>query len=358
MPVQSTASQPFSPLLDALRKQIAVTVRESGIDSIIVAAPSWKEFQRIDCPLPEGVFITRATLKSKRVAVKVRSNGLVNARWPEDGLLSIIEPNLCFILEGPVALRVGDYKIHCLPGQAVLMPPGTPFSDGSLLGLDESRANSGYCRKLSLRPWAGGVECWLNYDQNGRHWSYHNPGEHCYVQNAKAYQYLATLGEELIACPPEYRLHCTGLLSALVAVLIREIRERHAFDAARSKGMFLNTAIHPPLQKPSPIEQAQFYINSHLNEQLSIESLAKRAYMSRAYFTRQFRLVTGKSVVEYITQSRLQKAKVLLLNTKWPVNQISSFVGISPDRLRSIFLQYEQLTPSDFRRQNQSGHET
>lgn len=356
MPLQSPASQPFSPLLSALQKQIAVTVRESGISNIIVAAPTWKEFQQNPSPLPDGVFITPVTLKSKRVPIKMSSHGLVNARWPEDGLLSIIEPNLCFILEGPVALSVGDYKIHCLPGQAVLMPPGTPFSDGSLLGLDESRVNNGYCSKLSLRAWAGGVECWLNYDQHGRHWSYHNPGEHCYVQHAEAYQYLTTLGEELVARPPEYHLHCNGLLSALVAVLVREIRQRHAFDLARSKGMFLNTAIQPQLQEQNPIEQVQFYINSHLNEQLTIESLAKRAYMSRASFTKQFRLATGKTVVEYITESRLQKAKVLLLNTKWPVNQISSFVGISPDRLRSIFLQYEHQTPSDFRHNNQSCH--
>jgi hypothetical protein len=118
----SSSTSERSPLLRVLQKQIVPWVREKGMDNVIVAAPSWRKFQQWDDPLPNGVFVTQQPLKSKRVPfkTKVKARGseqsVINARWPEDGLLSSTTPILCFVLAGAVALPLGDYVAHCSPG--------------------------------------------------------------------------------------------------------------------------------------------------------------------------------------------------------------------------------------------------
>ena len=345
MPHTNTASELVSPLLRVLQKQIVPWVRDKGMDNVIVAAPSWKHFQQIDAPLPEGAYVTRQKLKSKRVPFKSKNKFrgsnqlLIDALWPEDGLLSTTSPVLCFVLAGPVALPLGDYVAHCLPGHAILMPPGAPHPDGSLLCLDESRTNNGYCSMLSFSVWAEGVWCWINHTQNGKHQSSRSPRENCHVLHAQAGLYLESLAEEAVARSTEYRLHCNGLLSALIAVLVREIQQLRAFQPLSLDKIFLDTAMRAQLQEQNPIKRAQFYIAAHLHKTLSIDEVARHVYMSRAHFTRRFRQVTGRSFIEYISERRLEKAKVLLVNTNWPLRRVSAELGISPGRLRSIFLQ-------------------
>jgi len=355
MPSIKSSPGTQSPLLRILQKHIAPWVGTKGMDNVIVALPSWKKFQQMDADLPDGAFVTHQPLKSKRMPVRAkRTRGnnisLVNARWPEDGLWSSTAPILCFVLAGPVALPLGDYVVHCLPGHAVLMPAGTPHPDGSLLCLDESRVNNGYCSMLSMIPWAGGMDCWVNHTQNGKHHSHQNPNEHCHVQNTQANLYLETFAREAVAREMEYYLHCSGLLSAIIAILIREIHHQRTLHSMLLHGN--PASIEPALQDSNLIKRAQAYIDSHLQETLSIDIVASHVYMSRAYFTHRFRQETHMSFVEYVTASRLEKAKVLLQNSLWPIREIAASVGISPGRLRTIFLEHEAQTPADFRRKN------
>jgi AraC-like DNA-binding protein len=231
----------------------------------------------------------------------------------------------------------------------VLQPAGTPHPDGSgrHLCLDQSRMNNDYCSMLSFSPWVGGVQCWMNHTVKSQHITYRNPGEHCHVLHPMAYRYLNDLEKEAVECQPQYEVHCNGLLMALMAVLVREIQQMHAFSSYET-----GLAPHRLIQDNNLISHAQTYIDDHLHEPLSIDQVAAYVYMSRAYFTRQFRLATGKTFMEYVTECRLEKAKVLLRNTTWSLEMVGASVGISPEQLRRIFLRHEQQTPAGFRRQN------
>ena len=48
------------------------------------------------------------------------------------------------------------------------------------------------------------------------------------------------------------------------------------------------------------------YIDSHLSEELSVEDLAERAYLSKFHLMRKFKSEVGLSLHEYIAQRRLQ----------------------------------------------------
>lgn len=60
------------------------------------------------------------------------------------------------------------------------------------------------------------------------------------------------------------------------------------------------------------IERALSYINEHLSEDLSVDTLAGQVYVSKYHFMRRFKELTGCSVHQYITQKRLLAAARLL----------------------------------------------
>lgn len=62
----------------------------------------------------------------------------------------------------------------------------------------------------------------------------------------------------------------------------------------------------------SKIENALSYINEHLSEELTVEKLAEKVYLSKYHFMRLFKESTGSTVHAYIRQKRLLYAARLI----------------------------------------------
>jgi AraC-like DNA-binding protein len=354
MSVHESSKQVVSPLLYVLQNQIVPDVRQNGMNNVVVARPTLKGFQAANKQLPDGLYATEKPLVSKRIPVRGKRKYGVNAvtleaRWPEDGLHSSRATILTFAVRGGIAIQLGNYVLHCREGHGIIIPPSTPHPDGSHLCVDELRSPDGICEMLSFKSWGNGVECWLNHTSGGKHWSHRAVGENFHVLHPNVRLYLETLAEEAVAQYPQYRSICGGLLMVLTSLLLREIEESRAFQPLRLNQTSLDPAAPPMLQEQKPISRAQAYVNSHLHENLSIDKVADHVYMSRAHFTRQFRKVTGKTFIAYVNDCRIEKAKVLLQDTEWPIDKISAMVGITSARLRLLFLEHLQNAPSDFR---------
>lgn len=54
------------------------------------------------------------------------------------------------------------------------------------------------------------------------------------------------------------------------------------------------------------------YLNVHLSEPILIDNLAQQFYLSKYYMMRRFRDETGYTIHGYLTEKRLQKARILL----------------------------------------------
>lgn len=57
------------------------------------------------------------------------------------------------------------------------------------------------------------------------------------------------------------------------------------------------------------------YINAHYAEQLSLEQVAAQVYLNPDYFSRVFKIETGQTFINYLTDVRLQHSVQLLENT-------------------------------------------
>lgn len=58
------------------------------------------------------------------------------------------------------------------------------------------------------------------------------------------------------------------------------------------------------------------YINEHLHENLSLDALSERFYLSKSQISRIFKKATGSSVLDYITIKRLMQAREYMMDGK------------------------------------------
>lgn len=99
-----------------------------------------------------------------------------------------------------------------------------------------------------------------------------------------------------------------------------------------------------------PVEQAKAWIIAHLGSDLSIKSIADRVYMNPSYFSRTFKMQTGVTVLDYITNLRMERAKELLTDAKHKVSDVCSLVGYQDVKYFSRqFKQRYGETPSKYR---------
>lgn len=77
------------------------------------------------------------------------------------------------------------------------------------------------------------------------------------------------------------------------------------------------------------IENAMNYIDTHLEEQLTLEKLSEVATMSCSYFSQLFKALNGFSAWEYIVEKRIEQAQILLLSTDDPVLDIAFQCGFN-----------------------------
>jgi AraC family transcriptional regulator len=98
------------------------------------------------------------------------------------------------------------------------------------------------------------------------------------------------------------------------------------------------------------IQQIKDYIEDHLADELSIADLAALIPMSQFHFARAFKAAIGEPPHRYITQRRLEQAKVLLGVTQLSVAEIAYRVGFSnQSHFTAQFRKTIGATPKQYR---------
>jgi len=107
-----------------------------------------------------------------------------------------------------------------------------------------------------------------------------------------------------------------------------------------------------PVQKEGdPLTHLFDWALRHLDLDLSIDSLAARAHMSRRTFIRRFGEATGCAPGEWVLQARVSRARELLETGDTSIEDIATSVGFgSADTLRHHFRARMRTTPNRYRR--------
>lgn len=100
----------------------------------------------------------------------------------------------------------------------------------------------------------------------------------------------------------------------------------------------------------SRIEQVMGFIHDHLDQPLSVASLAALGGWSRWQFNRVFTAHTGLSVGQYVRELRLSQAAEMLLTTSWRQLDIALACGFESDvSLSRSFSQFFGCSPRQYR---------
>lgn len=97
------------------------------------------------------------------------------------------------------------------------------------------------------------------------------------------------------------------------------------------------------------------YIENNLEDDLQIENIANKAYISPFYFQKAFSLLCGFTVGEYIRNRRLANAGNDLLTTNERIIDIAMKYGYdSPDSFTKAFTRFHGSTPTAVRKNGQT----
>lgn len=90
------------------------------------------------------------------------------------------------------------------------------------------------------------------------------------------------------------------------------------------------------------------YMESNYYRPITVEELAKEAYLERSYFSVRFRALTGQSPHAFLTALRVQKACTLLLQTDCSVAAAAELVGLDARNFARIFKRETGKTPREY----------
>jgi transcriptional regulator GlxA family with amidase domain len=98
------------------------------------------------------------------------------------------------------------------------------------------------------------------------------------------------------------------------------------------------------------VKKAQTYIESNLDEKISIEDLSSRFAVGRRNFDRRFIRATGNTPVEYAQRVRIESAKKAFENTRKTINEVMYEVGYADVKaFREVFRKITGMSPLEYR---------
>ena len=327
------------PIFDILQHRLIPWIREHGIERVIVAQPTAKQ-------LP-GVNLTPHKRKGKRIAARGKNHNEILATWPADMQVEVLSPQMVFVTAGQADLHFGDYILHCQQGEGIFIPPGVPKPMGDHPHLIGERLQSGYCELLWFRPLGQRIQTWICRSQGPKHISPQSD-EIAFTLNETSVRWLDDLRREL--CHPQNpdREIANHLLSAFLLSVWRDLREERYFLPSSAPENDTQ-----PATVYAPIVRAQQYIREHLHEKLTIEQVARIVYLSRAQFAKRFHQETGQTFNTFLTQCRLERARIMLKETDFTLAYICRVLGYrSPTYFHGLFIKHYSVAPLEYRKQN------
>ncbi len=221
-----------------------------------------------------------------------------------------------------------------LPGESVLVAPGETM----VIDFPEADENPSQCVSLSFNP--DFVESALQYlnfsapkvDESN---SWELQQDEYFLFNTPS---LASATNNIMRIAMDDNSHKDVMADfALKELLIRLMQTQGR-----------NLVEKNLLKNKSRIGFVVNYIRENLHQKLSIENIAKMAYISKSNFFKMFKQELGISPNEFILQERINKAKELLQNQE-SIKEVAFQTGFTDTNyFTRVFKQFEGTTPKSF----------
>jgi AraC-like DNA-binding protein len=161
-----------------------------------------------------------------------------------------------------------------------------------------------------------------------------NPGHELPHHDPRVYQSKPWINKDVTYPSLAHYLETTAIIAQLFSRFVREELSGN-----------INKIANPHFQ------HVLKFIQEYIAKEIFVSELAKMSFTSKDHFSRVFKSITGMPPSEYIIKKRLEKAKLLLLTTNYPLSEIIQQTGFktTPYFCR-MFKKYTSFTPEQFRK--------
>ncbi len=137
-----------------------------------------------------------------------------------------------------------------------------------------------------------------------------------------------------------YRIYNCVTIEELRLLTLRLLREEIAYWRQKKES-----------RDSEPVRIAKQYVQEHLDRQISLEEVAACAYVSPGYLGILFKQKTGSNFSDYVIQARMEKAKVLLRDTRMTMAEVAAQVGYADARhFSKVFDKVFKIKPTAYRK--------
>jgi len=137
-----------------------------------------------------------------------------------------------------------------------------------------------------------------------------------------------------------------GLLYQLLAMLMRAPREGAWHLLSMPRPQTLDMA-----------GQADLWMRQHLQEPLTIASMARQMHMSPSGFAHAYRRLRSKSPMQHLRHLRVEAAKAHLLHNRMTLQEMATQCGfVDASHLSRVFKQITGISPRAYRQRHGSGN--
>ncbi|KGF71426.1 hypothetical protein DO97_19755 [Neosynechococcus sphagnicola sy1] len=152
-------------------------------------------------------------------------------------------------------------------------------------------------------------------------------------------QLIRSLNAEFEQDLPPDSVYVQSLTHTLIAHLIKKYSVAELTQSNENYGL-----------APRKLALVTNYINDHLGETLSLEAIAKVVQISPSHFITMFKQSTGLTPHQYVMTQRIEKAMVLLTQSRLPISDIARQTGFADQsHLTRLMRRYTGLTPKILR---------
>lgn len=238
----------------------------------------------------DTVYFSHEDFRVEIVPSKISS---FNRRTPQ---LFHPELEIKFFYDGEAWLLVGEDNIHAQPGDIVII---NPYDIHSTIGVGDTPG-----KYILILVDLGFFSQEMASDMDLAHLllSKQLRFNHLIRNNRGLNNLLEQLGRETDPNKAYYRAAIRGLLLTFFALLLRDEVNNQAVSPTHANTEKYYTIIEPALQM----------VRTDYRTSLNVDQLAELCNVSKSHFCRIFKLVTGRTVIQYVTDYRLKIAKMLL----------------------------------------------
>lgn len=241
---------------------------------------------------------------------------------------------ICICIDGSFCLQLDEHVYELHEGTAALLFPGVVHNEYPRIGIDYTAI-------------------WIAVDDLNNtvvHLSGKNEEKGFYTVQGYSFKPDFPLYEQIMLLQQEkdykFLYYLEKMKAQVMGMIIEVVRNVSKFDHREED-----------VWKEYLVGEVKKYVRQHENQQITLSEIGKHICISVNYLNNVFKSVTGTTVMQYIENNKIAKAKQLLLLPGYSVKRTAAELGYyDPYHFSKMFKKETGMSPREYVKGQQTDH--